>query len=397
MEGFCQKVRVKVSSNLFDRFLQYLNCYGDGRIDAACLKNKVAELLKNYPEFVQEFLHLFYHVDTDSNSDISKGSSNNTETIDEDDDNNNNNHNNNNKETIESMFANCKISNSESDENPESDLILDEIKKKVSDFCGRVRDEFSLEEFKELLLCLLDYGDGKISKVDMKIKVNDMFPDIITDQFIEALNLIDTDTSTDQASSSSSSSDTIIINDWLDDIELTPSYNLLSKKVSEQISRRYEPGDSEVLNFCLYSKPVACCEGNKENKYENKDKLSNIEDELFEKDMYVSRIHSTQRNLKELYRVIIREGENQNPNIAEVVNSYLTATNFRAIEMIWGDHGLNMVEDLRHSPQVVLPILCQRFDQIMKENNGSCSCKDTAFDLTNLQHDCFPSHGEWSN
>ncbi|OMO82244.1 Paired amphipathic helix [Corchorus capsularis] len=393
MEGFCQKLREKVSYSLFDRFLQYLNCYGDGRINTPCLNNKVAELFKSYPEFVREFLHLFY-VDSEGSS---------IETIDEDD--NNKEAIGNNKVTIESMLANCTLSNPESDEildeikkkkkvsDPESDEILDEIKKKVSDFCGRVRKEFNLEEFKELLLCLLDYGDGKISKVDMKIKVNDMFPDIITNQFIEALNLIDTDTSTDQASSSSSSSsDTIIINDWLDDIELTPSYNLLSKKVSDQISRSNDPGDSEVLNFCLYSKPVACCEGNKENKYENKDNLSSFEDELFEKDMAVSRFHSTGRKLKELYRVI-REGEIKNPNIADVVNSYLTATNCRTIEFIWGDHGLDMVENLRHWPEVVLPILCRRFDQIM-EGNGSCSCKDTASDLTNLQHDCFPSHGE---
>ncbi|EPS70391.1 hypothetical protein M569_04367, partial [Genlisea aurea] len=146
----------------------------------------------------------------------------------------------------------------------------------------------------------------------------------------------------------------------------TPSYRLLPDNYPmPSASRRTEIGD-EVLN----DRWVSVTSGSEDysfkhmrkNQYE--ESLFRCEDDRFELDMLLESVNATAKCVEELVHHM-----NASINAADTffIDEHLTALNLRCIERLYGEHGLDVIDVLRRSPHLVLPIVLTRMKQKQEE------------------------------
>ncbi|BBN14454.1 hypothetical protein MPTK1_6g11860 [Marchantia polymorpha subsp. ruderalis] len=93
----------------------------------------------------------------------------------------------------------------------------------------------------------------------------------------------------------------------------------------------------------------------RKNQYE--EILFRCEDEQFELDMLLESTNDTARRVTKLLDTL------QDPSLSKLnlhVEDHLTPINLRCVERIFGDHGLEVVDQVRKNPSVALPIILNR-------------------------------------
>ncbi|KAL4379199.1 hypothetical protein GQ457_02G011470 [Hibiscus cannabinus] len=147
----------------------------------------------------------------------------------------------------------------------------------------------------------------------------------------------------------------------------TPSYRLLPDDYPiPSASQRSELG-AQVLNDYW----VSVTSGSEDysfthmrrNQYE--ESLFRCEDDRFELDMLLESVSSTAKRVEDLLNSI-------NENKINIVSPFraeehLTVLNLRCIERLYGDHGLDVLEILRKTPALALPVILTRLKQKQEE------------------------------
>ncbi|KAK9038348.1 hypothetical protein V6N11_023224 [Hibiscus sabdariffa] len=147
----------------------------------------------------------------------------------------------------------------------------------------------------------------------------------------------------------------------------TPSYRLLPDDYPiPSASQRSELG-AQVLNDHW----VSVTSGSEDysfthmrrNQYE--ESLFRCEDDRFELDMLLESVSSTAKRVEDLLNSINENKINMvSPFRAE---EHLTVLNLRCIERLYGDHGLDVLEILRKTPALALPVILTRLKQKQEE------------------------------
>ncbi|GMI68431.1 SIN3-like 2 [Hibiscus trionum] len=147
----------------------------------------------------------------------------------------------------------------------------------------------------------------------------------------------------------------------------TPSYRLLPDDYPiPSASQRSELG-AQVLNDHW----VSVTSGSEDysfkhmrrNQYE--ESLFRCEDDRFELDMLLESVSSTAKCVEDLLNGISENKTNmESPFRAE---EHLTVLNLRCIERLYGDHGLDVMEILRKTPALALPVILSRLKQKQEE------------------------------
>ncbi|KAG9153480.1 hypothetical protein Leryth_018740 [Lithospermum erythrorhizon] len=99
------------------------------------------------------------------------------------------------------------------------------------------------------------------------------------------------------------------------------------------------------------------------NQYE--ECLFRCEDDRFELDMLLESVSSTARSVEELLNRM-----NDNSIVADGpihIEDQFTALNFRCIERLYGDHGLDVMDIMRKNPSNALPVILTRLKQKQEE------------------------------
>eukprot|EP00245_Coleochaete_scutata_P002928 TRINITY_DN14179_c0_g1_i2.p1 TRINITY_DN14179_c0_g1~~TRINITY_DN14179_c0_g1_i2.p1 ORF type:complete len:1452 (-),score=385.29 TRINITY_DN14179_c0_g1_i2:688-5043(-) len=147
----------------------------------------------------------------------------------------------------------------------------------------------------------------------------------------------------------------------------TPSYRLLPKSYPRPLSSHRTDLGLKVLN----DNWVSVTSGSEDysfkhmrkNQYE--ESLFRCEDDRFELDMLLESTAVTAKKLAELVERV--KAMNAEQKAAFRIDENLSAINMRCIERIYGDHGLDVVELLRKSPVVALPVILDRLKQKQEE------------------------------
>lgn len=143
----------------------------------------------------------------------------------------------------------------------------------------------------------------------------------------------------------------------------TPSYRLLSKDYPIPKASHRTKDDSKVLNDHL----VAVTSGSKgrsfkymrKNQYEYN--LFRCEDDRFELDMLLQTVKAAISHVEQLIK---KSDERRGPVPLE---DHLTVLDFRCIESLYGDHGLEVMDALRSQASLALPIILVRLKQKEEE------------------------------
>ncbi|XP_071706353.1 paired amphipathic helix protein Sin3-like 2 isoform X2 [Rutidosis leptorrhynchoides] len=147
----------------------------------------------------------------------------------------------------------------------------------------------------------------------------------------------------------------------------TPSYRLLPDDYPiPSVSQRSELG-TQVLNDLW----VSVTSGSEDysfkhmrrNQYE--ESLFRCEDDRFELDMLLESVISTTKHAEELLKGINDHSVGSDGPIR--IEDHFSAINLRCIERLYGDHGLEVMETLRRSPSLSLPIILNRLKQKQDE------------------------------
>ncbi|XVF18204.1 hypothetical protein REPUB_Repub11eG0001300 [Reevesia pubescens] len=355
MEAFCEKMKEKVSPDEYVALLEYFHDYKTRRITLEGLREMVKDLLEEYPGFFDEFLYVSKFFDDLTRSTKSVESSSNKRKKSASD----------GVREIGGFNKKIKLS-FPLVQIPRNEKENDHLVIKAIGFCEKVRNKVSSEDYLVLLKCFHDYAAGKITMAGVKLMLADYFPNFM-DEFAEVLKFYGSLTEP------SSKSGEEIVNKkgekkpnkskgmsmtQLDD-ELTPSYHeFLPEDLSRFQSSGIDELGEEVLNFCCFSKGTLLGSGKVKPKDPDEEMLNKHEDELYEKDMVTAWMRSTKKNAKKL-RKAIKTGKIRRPN-SKHVNKYFKSYNFRVIERMYKDCGLQMVDQLRLSPKTVLPVLIRR-------------------------------------
>ncbi|XWS43409.1 hypothetical protein CRYUN_Cryun16bG0101100 [Craigia yunnanensis] len=351
MKAFCEKVKEKVGSDKYLALLEYIHQYSTAKIKTEGLEMLVNDLLGEYPGFFDEFLYVFNSSDGLTPSMESKEGSNKREKPGSE-----------GVEEIDGCNKKIRLSSSlfqkpipeSTTRNKKKDHLFQAL-----GFCEKVRKKTGSDEYLLLLKCLHDYGREKITLVDVKIMIADYFPDFM-DDLDYALEFYGNITQLDE---------------WI-----TPSYQSLPKNRSGFHCSGITKLGKEVLNSSYFSK----------GSYgvhivwprdPDEEMLNEKEDELFERDMLMGWMRSTKENATKLYKAI-KEGEIKKPTLEDVNNTF-TGYNFRFIEKIYGKSGLRMVDRLRQSPEIYLPVLINRLNQMesLARNSFASPCQQAEPDV----------------
>ncbi|XVF55738.1 hypothetical protein PTKIN_Ptkin06aG0061100 [Pterospermum kingtungense] len=344
MKDFCEKVKENASPVQYFSFLGYINQYSYGKITMEDFKDSVKGLIGEHKGFFGEFLYDFRFSNGLTSLDISnkrKKSGSNQGDGEE---------------------SGCNYNNKK--------IRLDKIKSHLSqamEFCEKVRNKANSEDYLKFLKCLHDYGTGKITMDGVKIMVADYFPDFMVefDNVLEFYGSISAQPSSESQRETGNKVQKPQKNRNTTQLdELTPSYKYLPDNVSGFHSSGVTELGKQVLNSCCFSEG-SFEDGRTKRVDRYQKKLNDREDKLFERDMLMAWMDSTKKNASSLLKAI-EEGEIQKPTV-EDVNKYFTSYNFRFIEKMYGASGSLMVDELRHSPQVVLPVLINRLNQKQRE------------------------------
>ncbi|KAL2344256.1 hypothetical protein Fmac_005541 [Flemingia macrophylla] len=149
--------------------------------------------------------------------------------------------------------------------------------------------------------------------------------------------------------------------------QCTPSYRLLPKNYPiPPASHKTELG-AEVLNDCWVSVSSGCKDHYFKHRHKNQyeEILFRCEDDRFELDMLIESVKATMKRIEELLEKI-------NANIIEgygpiLIEKHLTALNLRCIERLYGDHGLDVIDELKKNASLVLPVILTRLKQKQDE------------------------------
>ncbi|KAG9133496.1 hypothetical protein Leryth_022679 [Lithospermum erythrorhizon] len=97
----------------------------------------------------------------------------------------------------------------------------------------------------------------------------------------------------------------------------------------------------------------------RKNQYE--ESLFRCEDDRFEMDMLLESVTSTIKHVEELLDEINDNAIGTDPLIR--IEDHFTALNLRCIERLYGDHGLDVIDVLRKSSPLALPVILTRLKQ----------------------------------
>ncbi|CAH9142262.1 unnamed protein product [Cuscuta epithymum] len=147
----------------------------------------------------------------------------------------------------------------------------------------------------------------------------------------------------------------------------TPSYRLLPENYPIPIaSQRTELG-AQVLNDHWVSVTSGSEDYSfkhmRKNQYE--ESLFRCEDDRYELDMLLESVKVTTKRVEE---VLDKINDNTiNLDNAFRIEEYFTALNLRCIERLYGDHGLDVIDVLRRSTHLALPVILSRLKQKLGE------------------------------
>uniref|UniRef100_A0A1D1XQ92 Paired amphipathic helix protein Sin3-like 4 n=1 Tax=Anthurium amnicola TaxID=1678845 RepID=A0A1D1XQ92_9ARAE len=147
----------------------------------------------------------------------------------------------------------------------------------------------------------------------------------------------------------------------------TPSYRLLPKSHTiPPASCRTEVGDA-VLNDVWVSVTSGSEDYSfkhmRKNQYE--ESLFRCEDDRFELDMLLESVNVTSKRVEELLKALQANATKLESQIH--IEGHLTAINLRCIERLYSDHGLDVMDVLRKSPSMALPVILSRLKQKQEE------------------------------
>ncbi|XP_024185747.1 paired amphipathic helix protein Sin3-like 2 isoform X3 [Rosa chinensis] len=286
----------------------------------------------------------------------------------------------------------------------------DTLKSKYSQafgFCEKVKERLcSQDDYQAFLKCLHIYSNGIIKRNDLQNLVTDLlgkYPDLMDEfnDFLERCENIDgflAGVMKKSLSSDGHLSRSVKVEDkdkepkremegvkekeryrekyWAKSIQeldlsncerCTPSYRLLPEDYPIPSASQRSELAAQVLNDHW----VSVTSGSEDysfkhmrrNQYE--ESLFRCEDDRFELDMLLESVSSTSKRAEELLNSM---NENKLSMETQIhIEDHFTALNLRCIERLYGDHGLDVMDILRKSPTLALPVILTRLKQKQEE------------------------------
>ncbi|KAK9925188.1 hypothetical protein M0R45_033520 [Rubus argutus] len=286
----------------------------------------------------------------------------------------------------------------------------DTLKSKYSQafgFCEKVKERLcSQDDYQAFLKCLHIYSNGIIKRNDLQNLVTDLlgkYPDLMEEfnDFLERCENIDgflAGVMRKSLSSDGHLSRSVKVEEkdkepkremegskdkeryrekyWAKSIQeldlsncerCTPSYRLLPEDYPIPSASQRSELAAQVLNDHW----VSVTSGSEDysfkhmrrNQYE--ESLFRCEDDRFELDMLLESVSSTSKRAEELLNSM---NENKLSMETQIhIEDHFTALNLRCIERLYGDHGLDVMDILRKSPTLALPVILTRLKQKQEE------------------------------
>ncbi|XP_078148844.1 paired amphipathic helix protein Sin3-like 3 isoform X2 [Carex rostrata] len=143
----------------------------------------------------------------------------------------------------------------------------------------------------------------------------------------------------------------------------TPSYRLLPKNYPMPPASCRTPLGVSVLNDVWVSVTSGSEDYSfkhmRKNQYE--ESLFRCEDDRFELDMLLESVNATTKRVEELLEKM--HDNSVKPESPIRIEEHLTPLNFRCIERLYGDHGLDVMDVLRKNASLALPVILTRLKQ----------------------------------
>ncbi|KAJ3692453.1 hypothetical protein LUZ60_012803 [Juncus effusus] len=147
----------------------------------------------------------------------------------------------------------------------------------------------------------------------------------------------------------------------------TPSYRLLPKSYPMPPASHRTPLGGTVLNDLWVSVTSGSEDYSfkhmRKNQYE--ESLFRCEDDRFELDMLLESVNATTKRVDELLEKLHDNSVKSESPIR--IEEFLTPLNFRCIERLYGDHGLDVMDVLRKNASQALPVILTRLKQKEEE------------------------------
>ncbi|XP_057829322.1 paired amphipathic helix protein Sin3-like 2 isoform X2 [Cryptomeria japonica] len=144
--------------------------------------------------------------------------------------------------------------------------------------------------------------------------------------------------------------------------QCTPSYRLLPQNFVKPIASCSTGLAAEVLNDICVSVASGTEDYRKQkqiNPYE--EAIFICEDDRFELDMVIKNSEAAIKRIHDLLEKIHDNASQTNADFR--IEDHLTAMNLRCIELLYGDFGLNIIDLLRETPDLCLPVILKRLQQ----------------------------------
>ncbi|XP_050383632.1 paired amphipathic helix protein Sin3-like 2 [Argentina anserina] len=286
----------------------------------------------------------------------------------------------------------------------------DTLKSKYSQafsFCEKVKERLcSQDDYQAFLKCLHIYSNGIIKRNDLQNLVTDLlgkYPDLMEEfnEFLERCENIDgflAGVMRKSLNSDGHLSRSVKVEEkdkepkretegvkekeryrekyWAKSIQeldlsncerCTPSYRLLPEDYPIPSASQRSELAAQVLNDHWVSVTSGSEDYSfkhmRKNQYE--ESLFRCEDDRFELDMLLESVSSTCKRAEELLNSM---NENKLSMETQIhIEDHFTALNIRCIERLYGDHGLDVMDILRKSPTLALPVILTRLKQKQEE------------------------------
>ncbi|KAF4366211.1 hypothetical protein F8388_014929 [Cannabis sativa] len=258
----------------------------------------------------------------------------------------------------------------EEEENDEEDANNIDALEEAEIFVNKIKTRFQGENddymYRSFLLILAkckDVNKPPISQVHKEVEI--LFKDY-PDLLVEFTNFLPIEV---QKHNNNNNNYKLDLNKC---VNCTPSYRLIPMNYPTPcVSQRTKLGGEVLNDHCvLFSSSVSDQEyqsskhGSK-NKY--RDILFKCEDDMFELDMLLESVKSTIERAEKLMESM------NNKLVRGCIENHFTPMNLRCIEMLYGDYGLDILDQLRKNTCRVLPVILNRLYQKRQEHEASRS------------------------
>lgn len=150
---------------------------------------------------------------------------------------------------------------------------------------------------------------------------------------------------------------------------VSPSYWLLSEYYQMPLASNRSAIGDQVLNdnlLCV-STGTESCSFKRRRRTKQEEVVFKCEDDRFELDLLLEWMHSAAKNVENLMIKVAGQNQDDEETSKIKIEGHLRISDLRCIERLYGEHGLDVMDDLHKIPETALPVILKSLKQKVVE------------------------------